>query len=100
MLRRSWGLVDISRRFPVAVASSPQKLEAKLECLLDATLYFPPPSKCDDKHRRRGRVAAGKGLGARRGREQNVIIDREASRQAYKHLCDLIAIYTTNAPEG
>lgn len=27
----SWGLVDISRRFPGAVASSPQKLEAKLE---------------------------------------------------------------------
>lgn len=31
VLRRSWGLVDISRRFPLAVASSPQKLEAKLE---------------------------------------------------------------------
>ena len=29
--RGSWGLVDISRRFPGAVASSPQKLEAKLE---------------------------------------------------------------------
>ena len=29
--RGSWGSVDISRRFPGAVASSPQKLEAKLE---------------------------------------------------------------------
>jgi hypothetical protein len=57
-------------------------------------LNLPPPqANVTISTGEEGEKTGSQGLGARRGREQNVIIDREASRQAYKHICDLIAVY-------